>query len=155
MKNCIKQVTAVFFIVCLSAPFLTLAATQNEKHPALLGALQDLRTARWVIQHRGGDSAVKGQEESAVSHIVAAIDEIKKAAIDDGKNIDDHNFGDALGEKTMTLHKALELLNKAKANIEQGENDPDAAEVKKNSLQHIGMAKEALEAGIKDVEERK
>src|SRR5471032_299417 len=60
------------------------------KHPAYLHALSDLRAARWMLEHRPGDPAVSAQEDVAISEIDGAIAEIKRAAIDDGKDIHDH-----------------------------------------------------------------
>jgi len=79
----------------LHGPLLLLAllfagcVSQPSKHPAYLHALSDLRTARWMLEHRPGDAAVSAHESEAVSEIDRAIEEIKRAAIDDGKNI--HN----------------------------------------------------------------
>ena len=46
------------------------------KHPAYLHALTDLRTARWMLEHRPGDAAVSGNEDAAITEIDAAIREI-------------------------------------------------------------------------------
>jgi hypothetical protein len=48
-----------------------------------LHALSDLRAGRSMLQHRPGDATVSANEE-------LAIGAIKHAAIDDGKNIEDH-----------------------------------------------------------------
>src|ERR1700757_1830614 len=61
-----------------------------ERHPAYLHALSDLRASRWLIEHRTGDWAQTVDEVQAVREIDAAINEIKKAAYDDGKNLNDH-----------------------------------------------------------------
>ena len=58
-------------------------------HPAYLHALSDLRDARAHLEHQGNDPA-DHEEESAIGNIDKALDDIKKAAIDDGKNIRDH-----------------------------------------------------------------
>ena len=43
-----------------------------------------------MIEHRPGNWAQQNDEVEAVHHIDAAIGEIKKASIDDGKNLADH-----------------------------------------------------------------
>ena len=97
-------------------------ADMPGKHPAYLHALTDLRDARGHLESRGGNSDMKWDEQTAIKEIDAAIHEIKKAAIDDGKNIDDHPPVDAAKNWNGKLHRALELLEKAKHDIE-GEED--------------------------------
>ena len=76
------------------------------KHPFYLHALSDLRAARWMLEHRPGDAAVSGNEDVAIAEIDAAIREIKHAAIDDGKNVNDHPNVDVPGDRPGHLHKA-------------------------------------------------
>ena len=64
-------------------------ASQPSKHPAYLHAISDLRTARWMLEHRPGDAAVAAHEGEAIGEIDHAIRELTSAAVDDGKNI--HN----------------------------------------------------------------
>src|ERR1700723_2853817 len=59
-------------------------------HPAYLHSLSDLRAARWLIEHRPGDWAQTSDEVEAVHQIDAAINDIRKAAFNDGKNPNDH-----------------------------------------------------------------
>ena len=66
------------------------ATDQPGKHPAFLHALSDLRYARANLEKKGGDSQMKWDESTAVGAIDRAIADIKQAAIDDGKNLDDH-----------------------------------------------------------------
>jgi hypothetical protein len=73
------------------------------KHPAYLHALSDLRTARWMLEHRPGDAAVSGQEDVAITEVDAAIGEIKRAAIDDGKDIHDHPKDDVAADRPGRL----------------------------------------------------
>ena len=94
------------------------------KHPYYLHALSDLRAARWMLQHRPGDAAVSGNEDVAISEIDAAIREIKRAAIDDGKNVDDHPNVDVPADRPGHLHKALELLRKVHSDVAREEDDP-------------------------------
>src|SRR5580704_2701275 len=79
----------IALLALVSAPFAANADLPGN-HPAYLHGLTDLRTARWMLEHRPGDPAVSGQESVAIAEIDAAIGEIKRAAIDDGKDIHDH-----------------------------------------------------------------
>jgi len=76
-------------------------------HPAYLHALSDLRSARWLIEHRPGDAAQMADEAEAVRQIDAAINDIKQAAIDDGKNLADHPPVDARLDQRGRIHEAL------------------------------------------------
>jgi len=60
------------------------------QHPYYLHARSDLRAVRWMLRHRPGDTTVSANEELAIAEINKAIGAIKPAAIDDGKNIEDH-----------------------------------------------------------------
>ena len=58
-------------------------------HPAYLHALSDLRMARAYLDQIAWPPVQK-DEEHAIREIDAAIGEIKRASIDDGKNLEDH-----------------------------------------------------------------
>src|ERR1017187_6165813 len=59
-------------------------------HPAYLHALTDLRNARFNLIRKGGDRNMKWDEAVAIGAIDRAMADIRAAAIDDGKNLDDH-----------------------------------------------------------------
>ena len=64
-------------------------------HPAYLHALTDLRNARFNLIRKGGDRNMKWDEAVAIGAIDRAMADIRAAAIDDGKNLDDHPALDA------------------------------------------------------------
>jgi hypothetical protein len=121
------------------------------KHPAYLHALSDLRTARWMLEHRPGDAAVSGNEDVAITEIDAAIGEIKRAAIDDGKNLNDHPNVDVPGDRPGHLHKALELLRKVHSDVAREEDDPVTRGLRDRAVGHIDGAIHATERAIGDV----
>lgn len=125
------------------------------KHPYYLHALSDLRTARWLLQHRPGDRAVTTQEKVAIQQIDGSINDIKKASIDDRKNIQDHEPVDVPNDHLGRLHKAEEILNKAHSDVAQEEDDRAARGLKHRSLQHIDAALKATKRAISDVEHHK
>ena len=125
------------------------------KHPYYLHALTDLRTARWLLEHRPGDAAVSGQEDVAIQQVDATINEIKKAAIDDGKNLKDHPPVDVPNDHPGRLHKAEELLKKVRSDVGREEDDPTAQGLKKRALYHIAQAIKADERAIFDVTHHK
>jgi len=120
-------------------PVVSMAQQLPGKHPGYLHALSDLRTARWFLFHQPGDSIVSGDEDVAITEVDAAIAEIKKGAIDDGKDVNDHPAVD-IKEHGSRLLKASETLQKARADINQEEDNPEARTVRHAALDHIGKA---------------
>jgi hypothetical protein len=125
------------------------------KHPYYLHALSDLRTARWLEEHRPGDAVVSGQEDVAIQQIEAAINDIKQASIDDGKNLNDHPKIDVPKKREGRLRKALQILKKAKSDVAREEDDPTARGLKQKSLKHINDAIKATQGAINDVKHHK
>ena len=122
------------------------------KHPYYLHALSDLRTARWMLEHRPGDGAVSGQEDVAIHQIDDTINDIKKASIDDGKNLQDHPKVDVPNDHPGRLHKAEELLKKVHSDVGREEDDPMAKGLKYRSIQHINAALTATKRALYDAQ---
>ena len=122
------------------------------KHPYYLHALSDLRAARWMLEHRPGDAAVSGQEDVAITEIDAAIGEIKRASIDDGKDIHDHVGVDDQKDHPGRLHKALELLHKVHSDVAREEDDPMVKGLRNRAVGHIDGAIHATEKAVHDVQ---
>jgi len=142
------------FMLLLSLPFVVNADSPG-KHPYYLHALTDLRTARWLVEHRPGDAAVSGQEDVTITEIDAAIGEIKKAAIDDGKDIHDHEPLDAPADRPGRLHKALEILKKVHSDVAREEDDPMSKGLRDRAVKHVDGAIHATEHAIHDVDAHK
>ncbi len=134
-------------LLMLMVPFATNADIPGN-HPAYLHALSDLRAARWMLEHRPGDPAVSGQEDVAIAEIDAAIGEIKKAAIDDGKDIHDHVGVDDAANRPGRLHKALELLRKVHSDVAREEDDPMVRGLRNRAVRHIDAAINATKGAI-------
>jgi len=109
------------------------------KHPGYLHALTDLRTARWFLNHQPGDRKVYGGEDVAIQEIDAAINEKKRASIDDRKDINDHPNPD-VREHGSRLLRAIETLNKAHADIDREEDNPEVRDLRHRALGHIDRA---------------
>jgi hypothetical protein len=136
-------------LLLLLVPFAANADLPGN-HPAYLHALSDLRAARWMLEHRPGDPAVSGQEDVAIVEIDAAIGEIKRAAIDDGKDIHDHVGVDDAANRPGRLHKALELLRKVHSDVAREEDDPAVRGLRNRAVGHIDAAINATKAAIAD-----
>ena len=118
-------------------------------HPAFLHALTDLRAARWHLEKRGGSDALKQSDHEAIGEIDRCIDEIKKAAIDDGKNLNDHPAEDAGKDHVGHDHRARELLIKAKKDIEEKESNPDVKDLRHRAIHHLNEAIKHVDRSLK------
>ena len=83
-----------------------------------------MRDARAHLAHFSREP-VNEEEEHAIEHIDKAIGEIKRAAIMDGKNIQDHMPADAHFKRHDRYRKAMELLDKAQRDVSGEEDQPD------------------------------
>ncbi len=126
------------------APLAATAQMMPGKHPGYLHCLSDLRAARWFLYHQPGDSAVAGDEDVAIGEIDAAIAEIKRAAIDDGKNLNDHPNVD-VHEHGSRLKKSIETLKKAHHDVDGEEDNPEVRELRHHAIEHIDRAIHAAE----------
>lgn len=118
------------------------------KHPYYLHALSDLRDARGFLDKLGADDTVDNDSMQAIREIDAAIGEIKRASIDDGKDLHDHTPVDAHLRRTDRFHKAVELLNKAHQDVNQEEDDAAARGLKDRALQHIDAAHRSVDHAV-------
>lgn len=144
MNKIAKYIAAVALVVgCV--PLTSMAYDLPGKHPGYLHSLTDLRTARWFLEHQAGDAKVYAGEDVAINAIDAAISEIKKASIDDGKDLHDHPQVD-VKEHGSRLLKSIETLKKAHADIDKEEDNPDARELRHRALEHIDRAIHAAES---------
>jgi len=137
------------------AMLISLGAAAQDlpgRHPAYLHALTDLRAARWLIEHRPGDARVSADEDVAITRIDEAIREIKRAAIDDGKDIHDHPPVDAQPDNRGRLHRAEELLHKVHDDIAREEDDPLTRGLRDRAVRHVDEAMGATHHAIVDAE---
>jgi hypothetical protein len=133
----------------ISAAFALLAGVANAQqlpgdHPYYLHALTDLRAARWFLYHQAGDTKVYDGEDEGIREIDAAIGEMKRAAIDDGKNIGDHPSDDTKDHGSR-LNRAIEQLKQAHADADHEEDNPQVQGLKHRILDHIDRAEHAAE----------
>ena len=139
-KLSIAKLSIAIFGLLLAIPAVLSAKPEPPRdHPAYLHALTDLRTARAHLQRPDGGE-LHEQEREAVHEIDKAIDEIKKASIDDGKNIDQHEPVDAHLPWSGHLHQSRDLLDKAHHDVAQEEDNPETRGLQARVLQHIDRA---------------
>lgn len=147
MKSILKLSAAIFALLLVIPATLSAKPAPPRDHPAYLHALTDLRHARAHLQRPGGGE-LKDQEKKAIHEIDQAINEIKKASIDDGKNIDDHPPVDAGLAWPGRLHRALELLDKAHHDVSEEEDNAFAQGLQARAIEHIDRAHHHVEEAI-------
>ncbi len=143
-----KRLAALLVVLLAGILPAAIRADQPGPHPRYLHALSDLRAARAHIERRGGTAATKWDERTAVAEIDAAIRDIKQAAIDDGKDLNDHPPVDAKLEWNGRLHRALELLRAAHKDVSDEESNDFAHGLRRRVLKHIDQAAHFVEQGI-------
>jgi hypothetical protein len=119
-------------------------------HPAYLHALSDLRAARWLIAHRPGDWVQTADEAESLREIDASINEIKHAAIDDGKNLNDHPPLDEKADHPGRIHEAVQYLKKARADVSGNEDNGFANGLRDRAVGHIDSAINAARRVYRD-----
>jgi hypothetical protein len=148
MRNSVIQVLAAAGVALLiTAPSW---ADTPGKHPAYLHALSDLRDARAHLE-RFSSEPVNIEEDHAIAHIDKAINEIKHAAIMDGKDIHDHMPVDAHMVPSGRFHKALELLDKAQRDVSGEEDQPDTQGLQMRVIRHIEEARRSVLHAIETI----
>jgi hypothetical protein len=129
------------------------AAAQAQwwsQHPGYLHAMSDLRTAYWLVQHRGADDPVQRAEEAqALNEIRAAYQQLKQASIMDNKDIEDQPPPDFVwGDHGGRLHKAEDLLQQAHNEIGLEEDNPAARGLRNRATVHIDNAGRQVAAAM-------
>jgi hypothetical protein len=153
MKSIAKFVVPTVFLAFLLALSGSNAAAQG-KHPAYLHALSDLRAARAHLDYHGNGGELHDEEKDAIHQIDEAINEIKKASIDDGKDLNDHPPVDAGLDHTGRLHRAKQLLEKAHQDISKEEDNSFAQDLQQRSFDHIDKATHKVDEAIRFVASR-
>jgi hypothetical protein len=118
-------------------------------HPAYLHAISDLRYARALL-YREDWRPVMRDQQAAVEEIDRAIGEAKRAAIDDGKNPNDHPPIDRGFGWEGRFRKAMELLNSAEHDLSEAETNGAAAGWRNAALGNVRNAKHFVEKAMRD-----
>jgi hypothetical protein len=137
MKTARHCAVLVFVVaICTAMSF----ADEPGRHPAYLHALTDLRHARAHLGQLAPTEHMDNEEQHAIEEIDKAIGEIKHAAIDDGKDLNDHPPVDSHLDRPGRFHRALELLDKAHNDIAREEDDPSVRGLRDRAIRHIDEA---------------
>ena len=130
-------------------PAAMIAPPMPPVHPAYLHAISDLRYARALL-FRPDWGPVMHDQRAAVDEIDHAIGEAKRAAIDDGKNIDDHPAIEHGMGWEGRFRKAMELLNSAEHNLSEPETNGAASAWRNASLANVQHAKAFVSKAMRD-----
>jgi hypothetical protein len=136
--------------ISLMSPQAASAQQVPGPHPAYLHALSDLRLARAYLDQIAWPP-VQRDEEHAIREIDAAINEIKMASIDDGKDLRDHPPIDVNMRPDGRFRKALELLDKAHNDTARAEDVPEARGLRDRAIGHIDRAHGTVDDAIRRV----
>ena len=109
-------------------------------HPAYLHALSDLRAARHYLHDGWAWEPVRKDDNAAIREIDAAINEIKRAAIDDGKGDNDPFPIDTHVSPHDRFRKANELLYSAHNDLAKAEDVPESRGLRDRALMHVDKA---------------
>ena len=124
-------------------------APPRSIHPRYLSALSDLRYARALLW-RSDFREVMRDQRAAIEEIDRAINEAKRAAIDDGKNIDDHPPVDTRMGWEGRFRKAVELLNSALGDLSFTETNMAAAPWRDAARANAERARGFVEKAMRD-----
>jgi len=122
----------------------------QTKHPAYLHALTDMRIARAHLEKAMNNAKGLVPEAKAVQQLDEAIADIKKAGIDDGKDLNDHPPVDAKLDGAGLRHRAIELIDKAHGDISKEEDNKFAQGLQQRAMGHLDKAKGFVEEGLKE-----
>ena len=139
MRSTSRWILSLFALLLLVPAILSARPVPPADHPAYLHALSDLRHARAHLQVPGSGSRLE-HEEKAIREIDEAINEIKRASIDDGKDLNDHPPVDSRLDRAARLHRAMELVDKAHRDVSEEEDNRFAQGLQKRALLHIDRA---------------
>jgi hypothetical protein len=126
----------------MALAFFATATPATAQEPHYLKALSDLRTARDYLQYDKG-ARFGSERHHAVDEINKAIDEIKRAAWDDGKNTK-FTPPSGAGETWVPIHVASRSLELATNDVEQGGDLPANTGLRDRALFHIKEAHSTL-----------
>jgi hypothetical protein len=139
----------------LSAAVLSAHADEPGRHPYYVHALNDLATAKFLVEHRRPEDGAIGNHETVMTEeINAAFGEIRAAMKNDGKGMDPQMGHDQIADASGRIHQALDLLKKAHDDVAHEEDDPASKGLQVRALKHIDAAMWNAQQVIADVGRR-
>ena len=153
-RSSVISAAAALLCVSITGLLSKSAAADPPEHPHYLHALADLRVARAWITEGVGDKAA-GKEADAVANIDKAMDSIKHAAIDDGKDLKEHEVIDVTNTKHAgRLRKAYELLKVANKDLHEKEGDKKDLGWRTAAIRSVEMAQRLTGQALNEMKEK-
>jgi hypothetical protein len=118
-------------------------------HPRYMSAVTDLRYARALLW-RGDWRDVMRDQRAAVDEIDRAIGAAKAAAVDDGKNLDDHPPIDTRMAWDGHFRKAVELLDGALRDLSIEEDNRAAVAWRAEAIRNVENARGFVLRAMRD-----
>jgi hypothetical protein len=120
---------------------------REQEHPHYKKALADLRDARGILMSIHVEGRGRDQLQAILNDVNATMDEIRQAAIDDGRSPDDYAQPDPSWDRHGRLQHASELLDRAHDDIAFArENNPYARTLKNRADGHLNEARHRIQA---------
>jgi len=132
-------------LVAATAPMTMQAQEVPGPHPHYLHALSDLRAARHYLNDGWAWEPVRHDDNTAIHEIDAAINEIKKASIDDGKGLNDPFTIDTHLSPHDRFKKANELLWAAHNDLSKAEDVPESRGLRDRAIGHVDKAHQIVD----------
>ena len=143
-KGVTGRVATTLGVLAVCAGMFGMGTTSQAQvpgpHPAYLHALSDLRAARHFLHDDWAWEGVRREDNAAIAEIDRAIDEIKRASIDDGKGVNDPFQYDHHLSPHDRFRKANELLAAAHRDLEHAEDVPQSRGLRDRAIMHIDQA---------------
>lgn len=137
--KCLSGAAGAFAAVLIFAA----ATPAQAQEPHYLHALSELRTARDYIEFDHREPFHK-ERHHAVDEINKAIDEIKHAAWDDGKNTQFAPPAQGVSDPWAPMHEAQRHLNAAQNQVGQGIDTPQNQGLRDRAMFHIHEAQNTI-----------
>jgi hypothetical protein len=143
------KMLAVLFTIAATAMLAPRGVQAQGRHPRYLHARTDLRTAQFYMRVRE-ESNVTRNLHAGDGEVEAAVREIDRAAVIDGKDLNEHPSIDTGLARKDRFRKIVDLLRSARGDIEHEEDNPRAREWRDRAFRHIDRALNAVHRAAVD-----
>lgn len=119
------------------------ARQAQAQTPSYLHAISDLRSARAYLQmdNRPNEADARARAIEEINH---ALDDIKVAAVNDGKTPWQTPPPQSGGDPNLPIHTAVRLLREARSDVDHGHDRPENQGLRERSVRHIDRALDVL-----------
>lgn len=144
-----KTSHATLLLLLIALWPLGACADRPADQPAYLQVLTNLREAHWFLERSPSDTIVNKNEMLALTEVDFAIEDALRAASDEGKNLAFTPHEDAMPDRATRLQRALELLQQARAGLNEDVENPQSRAVRTRIITHIDAALRATASALK------